>query len=438
MSKEIMEKLETIGKDWETMKAEGEKYHKEVESLGKASGETTALLTKVNANIDKTQDEIKSIQEEIEKSKGINERLDKIDAAIKRNGGLSVSKQTENMSDEALLYKDVFMKSLTHGGLEQGGGPNPELEKAYEDMIQNDKLAKNLAVNFEPGAGFFVPADMSGRISTVIYETSNMRQVCAVQQISTDALEGAIDEGRANFNWVGETETPAQTNLPNRGMWRIPTHEAEARILITQKLLEDSVVDQESWAINKIAEEFALGEETAFVNGDGKDKPRGILTYPDGSPVNGKMTRGQIERIITGVNGDLTNPDVLLDMIYSQKKANRDNSRFAFAREGIFKVRLLRMDDKYVWQPGLQAGEPDRLFGYAVEEMNDIPDFATGSLSGIFADFNKGYQIVDRIQMAMLRDPYTQKPFVEIYARKRVGGDVRNFDCIKVLEASAP
>ena len=161
------------------------------------------------------------------------------------------------------------------------------------------------------------------------------------------------------------------------------------------------------------------------------------MTYPDGTPTGGKQPRLTLQRFDTGVNGGLTDPAKLVNMVYGMKKVYRANARWAFAREGIEKVRLLIQDGKFTWQPGLQAGEPDRLLGFVVEEFNDIADYATGALVGIFADFAKTYQIVDRIQMSLLRDPYTQKPFVELYARKRVGGDVTNFDSCKLLEASA-
>lgn len=435
MADAVMDKLEEVGKNWEQMKKTADDHAKEIEKFGKATGETTQLLEKLNGAIDKSQDEIKVIKEELEKANTLQERLDKIDAHIKKNGGLSIQSSTDApQTEEAIAYKKAWNSWLKY---DIGGSHEVDVRKAYDELLKGDELAKNLAVNFDPAAGLFVPTDTSGKISTVIYESSNMRQVCAVQQISTDALEGAIDEGRANFTWVGEVTTPGNTDLPNRGIWRIPVHEAQATVLITQKLLEDSIVDQEAWSINKIAEEFARGEETAFVVGVGNNNPRGILTYPVGSPTAaGIMERGKLERVMTGAAGDMTDPDALLDLIYKQKKMYRTNSRFAFAREGIFKARLMKMDSKYVWQPGLQAGEPDRLLGYAVEEMNDIPDFANGALVGIFADFAKGYQIVDRIQMSLLRDPYSNKPFVEIYARKRIGGDVRNFDCIKLLEAS--
>ena len=433
---QINDELQKMGENWEKFKTEAEEYHKEIKKTGEASADALQKIDELNKAIDSNKDEVSEIKKSFQESKDLDDRLAKIELAIKRNGGISISKKTNEISEVAQAYKDNFLKCMRSGGLEETN-KSAELQKAYNDMLDGDELQKALAVNLQPDGGLQVPLDMSGKISTVIYESSPMRQVAAVQQISTDSLSGPIDENRASFQWTGETATRDETNLPQRGMWNIPTHEASARVLISQKLLEDSIVDQEAWAIEKIAQEFALGEATSFITGVGGFQPRGIMTYPDGAPASGKQPRQTLERIDTGVNGDLTDPAKLVNMVYALKKAYRANARWAFAREGIEKVRLLLQDGKFTWQPGLQAGEPDRLLGFIIEEFNDIADYATGALVGIFADFAKTYQIVDRIQMSMLRDPFTQKPFVELYARKRVGGDVTNFDACKLLEASA-
>ena len=435
MTDPVMAKLEEMGGLYAEHKEAADKHHAELAELGKTSAETTETLAKINSDMATTNECIAILKREQLESTSLEERLGKAEAAIRRNGGVVV-KSLDKLSDSAAAYKSIFLSRLCKGGLSKDT-PDAEIDAAFEKACNEDELFKNLAVNLDPLGGYQVPTDMSGQISTIMYETSPMRQVAAVQQISTDQLEGPIDEGRANFFWTGETDAPQQGTLPKRGMWKIPTHEAAVSVLITQKLLEDSVVNQEAWAVAKIADEMALGEATSFITGDGNDKPQGILTYADGSPINGAQPRGTLPRQNTGVNGGITSADPLVKMIYALKKTSRLGARFAFNREGIEKIRLLKQDDKYVWQPGLQAGEPDRLLGYAVEEFNDIPDFATDALVGIFADFAKTYQIVDRIQMSLLRDPYSMKPFVELYARKRVGGGVRNFDSCVLLKATS-
>ncbi len=439
MPDEILEKLEKIGTDWEKHKEAADKFHTEVEKLGKASAETTKTLEEINKSMGENKDAIDEIKKAREEEVELKERLDKIEVMLKRNGSEGDAISADPLrpdSDIAKAYKAEWLERFSKGGLEDGM-QHENLDKLWKENVDVEDLYKNLAVNLDPSNGYHVPPDMSGQISTVMYETSPIRQVASVQQISTDALEGPIDEDLASFEWVGETDSRSQTALPKRGMWRVSTHEAAARVYITSKLLQDSIVNQESWAIEKIAQAFALGENTAFIVGDGLAKPKGLFTYPVGVPAAGKQPRGTFKRVYTGVDGDLTDPDTIVKAVYSNKQVYRPNSKFAFAREGIEKVRLMRMDDKYVWQPGLQANEPDRLIGYETLEFNDIPDFATDADIGAFGDFAKTYQVVDRIQMQVLRDPYTQKPFVEFYVTRRVGGAATSFDAMTFIRAGS-
>ena len=91
-------------------------------------------------------------------------------------------------------------------------------------------------------------------------------------------------------------------------------------------------------------------------------------------------------------------------------------------------------DGNYLWQPGLQAGQPASLLGYPVSESEDMPDIAADSLSIAFADFRHAYLIVDRLGVRVLRDPYTAKPYVLFYTTKRVGGGIQNFEAIKLMK----
>ena len=114
----------------------------------------------------------------------------------------------------------------------------------------------------------------------------------------------------------------------------------------------------------------------------------------------------------------------------------RQNANFAMNRATVGEVRkLVDNDGKYIWAPDVTAGpNPGTLLGFGIAEMEDMPDIAANSLSIAFADFNQGYQIVDRQGVRVLRDPFTNKPFVKLYTTKRVGGDVINFEAIKLLK----
>ena len=107
-------------------------------------------------------------------------------------------------------------------------------------------------------------------------------------------------------------------------------------------------------------------------------------------------------------------------------------------RATLAEVRKLKDgDNNYLWQPDFQMKQGGTLLGFDVVEAEDMPAITANSLSIAFGDFNKGYQIVDRQGIRILRDSFTAKPYVKFYTTKRVGGDVTNFEAIKLLKFAA-
>lgn len=301
------------------------------------------------------------------------------------------------------------------------------------DQLLGAEELKALSVGSDPDGGYVVNPDLSGRIVAKVFETSPLRAYASVQVISTDALEGLFDLNEAASGWVGETEARAETGTPALGKWRIPTHELYAKPTATQKLLDDGEIDMEAWLATKVAEKFARDEATAFVSGNGVGKPRGFLDYASGTTLP-----GTIERVKSGVNGgfatDGTGSDCLISALYGLKAPYRANAVWAMNRSTTAAVRKIKdSDGAYIWQAGLAAGQPATLLGYPVASFEDMPALATGSLSIAVADWRETYQIVDRIGIRTLRDPFSAKPYVEFYTTKRVGGDVVNFEAIKLV-----
>jgi HK97 family phage major capsid protein len=258
-----------------------------------------------------------------------------------------------------------------------------------------------------------------------------------VQVIGTDALEGLFDLERAGAVWVGETGARTQTSTPNLGKWRIPVHELSAMPAATQKILDDAAINLETWLADKVALEFALSENAAFVNGNGVDKPRGFLTYGAGTTLP-----GTIQQLPTGVSAAFAaapnGGDALIDALYSLKAPYRANATWFMNRATTKMVRKLKdSDGAYLWSPGIAAGQPATVLGYPVAAFEDMPDPATDSLSIAVGDMRAAYQIVDRMGLRVLRDPYTAKPFVLFYTTKRTGGDVVNFEALKLIEFTA-
>jgi len=307
--------------------------------------------------------------------------------------------------------------------------------------VLSDIERKALSVGGDPDGGYVVHPDMSGRVSKRVYETSPIRAYASIQVISTDALEGLIDNDEMSSGWVGETASRAETTTAQFGKWRIPTHEIYANPAATQKLLDDAAINIEQWVMDKVADKFARAESSAFVVGAGVSSPRGLTTYADYTTA-GTFEHGKIEQFDTGVNGalaaDPNGGDVLLDALYGLKAQYRANAAWFMDRGTTKLVRKVQdSDGNYMWQPGLAGGQPATLMGYPVAPFEDMPAPATGSLSIAVGDMREAYQIVDRIGIRVLRDPYTNKPYVHFYSTKRVGGDVVNFEAIKLVNFQA-
>lgn len=204
----------------------------------------------------------------------------------------------------------------------------------------------------------------------------------------------------------------------------------------TSTLLDDSAVNIDQWIAEEVQTAFAEQEGAAFVNGDGVKKPRGFLSYS--TVENDAWTWGNVGYIATGTAGAFpaSDPsDVLLDLVYSVKSGYRANANFVMNRQTQSQIRKFKdADGNYLWQPSLVAGEAPRLMNVPIAEAEDMPDVAADSFAIAYGDFQRGYLIVDRLGVRVLRDPYSAKPYVLFYTTKRVGGGVQNFEAIKLLK----
>ena len=363
-------------------------------------------LDKLNGRIDEVQDELKDLTK----------------AALR-----TTQHAEDEKVEEDRVTKAAFTKYLRRG--EQRLTSN---EREALELHQ-----KALSVDSDPDGGYVVTPDTSGRISTIIYETSPVRQVASQQSISTDALEGLFDGDEAAAAWVAERGARNETDTPEIGTWRIPTHEIYAAPRATQKLLDDANINVESWLAGKVADRFARRENTAFVLGTGVGQPRGFMTYPAGT------NRGQIEQLASGVAGAGFLPENLLTVVYSLKVGYRAGAVWAMNRNSVREIRAIRDNSggagtgQFMWQPSMQAGQPSTLLGFPIIEMEDLVNSAASpAIPVAFGNFRDAYQIVDRIGIRVLRDPYTAKPYVEFYTTKRTGADVINFEALKIVVGS--
>jgi HK97 family phage major capsid protein len=294
-----------------------------------------------------------------------------------------------------------------------------------------------MEVGSDPAGGYTVTPDMSGRIIKKIFETSPARQLFSVMSIGTDAVEGLIDRDDLDTGWVGEKQARPETGTPDLGKWRIDVHEQYAMPKVTQKLLDDSSFDIESWLSARVADKFARVENTATFSGDGVNKPRGILTYTTAATADATRTWQVFEHIAAGGTTGITNTDFLINLVMALKAAYRTGANWTMNRKTLGYIRTLKDgNDNYLWQPDFGQRQGGTLLGYDIVEAEDMPDIASNALSVGFGNFKTAYQIVDRMGIRVLRDPYTEKGFVKLYTTKRIGGDALDFDAAKFMKFS--
>ena len=413
--------------------------HAGFEEFKKANDERLAQIEKKGSADVVTEEKLRKIEADLDKAQRI---ADDAVLASKRQSRV-VTDEHGNTVDLDRKAQDWASMNARRRGTVVGtfGAADMDGYKAAFDTflrkgeeVMGVEERKALSVGADPDGGYVVNPDLSGRIVMKVFESSPMRAYASVQVISSDALEGLFDLNEASSGWVGETDSRTETNTPQLGKWRIPTNELYAKPKATQKLLDDASINMEAWLASKVAEKFARDAANAFVVGNGVNKPRGFLTYGSGTTLP-----GTIEQFPSGVNGALAatpdGGDVLINALYGLKQQYRANATWFMNRASTRLVRKAKdSNGQYIWVPGIAAGQPASLLGYPVAAFEDMPDPATNSLSIAVGDMREAYQIVDRLGIRTLRDPYSAKPYVEFYTTKRVGGDVVNFESIKLIK----
>ena len=166
--------------------------------------------------------------------------------------------------------------------------------------------------------------------------------------------------------------------------------------------------------MSEIATEFAKAEGSAFVNGDGVDKPKGFLTYTTAATSDATRAFGSLQYVASGAAGGLpaTNPEnKLLDLVHSLRAPYRQGAVWVMNSSTLATIRKFKTaDGAFIWTPGLVTGQPDTLLGYPVVESEDMPDIAANATPIAFGNFQAGYLIAERSETNILRDPYRTSP----------------------------
>lgn len=349
---------------------------------------------------------------------------------------------------------DEVNKALAAARLGAGGreiDPNKaEHAKAFDRFfrkgvdagLRDIEVKAAMSTDSDPDGGYVVPEQMEQAVDRVLGTVSAIRSIATVMNISAPTYKKLVGQGGATGGWVGEREARTSTTTPTLTELVFQAMELYANPAATQTLLDDARVDLAAWLANEVSITFSEMEGVAFYSGNGVNKPRGIASYTmiaDTSYAWGKV--GFKTSGVAAALNDATHSghDALTDLVYALKQGYRQNARFLMNRKTQAAVRKFTTlgDEKLpLWQPSLQLGQPATLLGYPITDDDNVEDIGSNAFPVWFGDFKRGYLIVDRLGIRVLRDPYTNKPYVHFYTTKRVGGGIQNFEAIKALKCS--
>lgn len=263
------------------------------------------------------------------------------------------------------------------------------------------------------------------------------RDIANVTRINSDHLEIVKQMSHADAGWANETTLGDETKTAEISKINITAYEMYARTQISQRLIDDAVIDLENWLMANIKQRFELLEEEAFINGSGENMPMGFMSYGKVSQENWQW--GKLAELRTGTNGSITSADILFDTVASLKTPYLAGASWVMSRSAFTEIRRLKENatGRYLWQPSMRDDGYNSLLGYPIIISDAMPALNTGKISTpiAFGNFGQGYQIVDRGEFTILRDPYSVKPLVEFYVTQRLGGDVVDFEAIKLITA---
>lgn len=397
---ELKETIESIGRAFETFKAENDARLKEIEKKGHVDPLLAEKVEKINADI--------SALGEMKK------QLEAIETAVARGqyagGGSS--------KDQEVIARAKAFTHLMRGNIES---------------VKDLNIQASASTLSDPDGGFTVPEEVDAAIDRVQGTTSAMRRLATVRAISTDTYKKLVSQGGATSGWTAEKGTRSETSTPTLAEIAINTKEIYAMPYATQTLLDDSRIDIGAWLAEEVGVEFTEEEGDAFISGNGVEKPKGIAAYT--MIANSSYAWGKVGYIAGGHATLLNNMDKLIDLQHALKTTYRNGAAFLMNDSTCQVIRKFKDGEgNYIWRPGLLEGSPDILLGKPVEYDDNVDDIGGSKYPIFYGNFKRAYLIIDRIGTRVLRDPYTAKPYVAFYTTKRVGGGIVMYEAIKALK----
>ena len=321
-------------------------------------------------------------------------------------------------------------------------GARAEDKGAFAGFVRTGATVEMKAFTGVSGdaGGYAVPREIDRAIDRLLVAASPIRSIANVVKVGSSGYRKLVTTSGTPSGWAAETAARPDSATPLFAEIAPPSGELYANPSASQAMLDDAGFDVEAWLADEIAVEFARAEGAAFVAGNGVNRPKGFLANPVSDAKDGVRPFGTLQFLSAGAAGGFgADPqERLIDLVQSLRAPYRQGASFVMNAATSARIRKFKTSDgAFVWQPSLTAGQPATLLGYPVVEAEDMPDIAAGSLSIAFGNFRHGYLIAERSETAILRDPYSNKPFVSFYATKRVGGCISNSEAIKLLKFQA-
>lgn len=288
------------------------------------------------------------------------------------------------------------------------------------------QVSNVLSEGVDANGGYLVPEEYDRRLIDILDEENVMRKLgtrittSGEHKINIAATKpaaawieegGALTFGDATFDQI-----------------ILDAHKLHVAIKVTEELLYDNAFNLESYIMQQFGKALANAEEDAFINGTGTGQPLGILAATGGADVG-----------VTAKSATAITADELIDLIYSLKRPYRKSAAFLLNDQTLAAIRKLKDNyGQYLWQPSLQAGEPDRILGYAAYTSPYFPAVAAGKPAVAFGDFSY-YNIGDRgtRSFAELKELFAGNGMVGFVAKERVDGKLVLPEAVKLLKMKA-
>lgn len=314
---------------------------------------------------------------------------------------------------------------------------DPEYVKAFKAHMRKGSVEAAMTKGTDADGGYLAPIEWDRSITGKLKEISPIRANARVISITTAGFKKVFTDRAVGSGWVGETASRPATSTPQLGQLDFTPGEIYANPAISQQALDDAAIDLEAWLGDEVETEFARQEGIAFLSGNGSNKPFGLATFVEGAANAARHPWGAIPIVKSGAAAAFTS-DGFIDLFYSLPAPFRSGAKVYTSRLAQSAMRKLKDGQgNYLWQPSFSQGQPATLAGEPIVEIPDMPAVAAGNIAAFYGDMAATYLVVDRVGVRVLRDPFTNKPFVHFYTTKRVGGGVYNPEPMRALQIGA-